>query len=193
MTNFGQLCKDCRNLLILPGRGADEALSRIASFCRAVRDTIEAHHYPVHQQAFGLQPGELGGGLLLSLDLSKAFDTVCRKRLFMGLQRLGVKDSLLCLLKSIYCNTSFCVLNTKVVDGNFKTTRGIRQGCRAAPALWTAQAALILLDIADATDHDWMLDHTTTFCRRLQTFTRWFGLSSTFWACCDIWGRSLIS
>ena len=146
----------------LPGRGADEALSRIASFCRAVRDTIEAHHYPVHQQAFGLQPGELGGGLLLSLDLSKAFDTVCRKRLFMGLQRLGVKDSLLCLLKSIYCNTSFA-FEHKGCRREFQTTRGIRQGCRAAPALWTAQAALILLDIADATDHDWMLDHTTTF------------------------------
>ena len=146
----------------LPGRGAEEALSRIATFCRAVRHKIETHHYPVHQQAFGLHPGELGGGLLLSLDLSKAFDTVCRKRLFAGLQQLGVHDSLLNLLQSIYNSTSFA-FEHKGCQREFRTTRGIRQGCKAAPALWTAQAALLLQDIAAATSQDWMLDNTTTF------------------------------
>ena len=146
----------------LPGRGADEALSRIATFCRAVRTKIEMHHYPVHQQAYGLHPGELGGGLLLSLDLSKAFDTVCRKRLFAGLRRFGVHDSLLGLLQSIYNSTSFA-FEHKGCQREFRTTRGIRQGCKAAPALWTAQAALLLHDIAAATSQDWMLDNTTTF------------------------------
>jgi len=146
----------------LPGRGADEALSRIATFCRAVRAKIEMHHYPVHQQAYGLHPGELGGGLLLSLDLSKAFDTVCRKRLFAGLRRFGVHDSLLGLLQSIYNSTSFA-FEHKGCQREFQTTRGIRQGCKAAPALWTAQAALLLHDIAAATSQDWMLDNTTTF------------------------------
>ena len=43
----------------LPGRGADEALSRIAHFCREVRNVVENYHYPVHQQAYGISTGEL--------------------------------------------------------------------------------------------------------------------------------------
>lgn len=146
----------------LPGRGADEALSRIAHFCREVRNVVENYHYPVHQQAYGISTGELGGGLMLSLDLSKAFDTVCRQRLFQGLQSLGVSESILNLLKSIYQHTSF-TFEHKGCYREFRTTRGIRQGCKAAPALWTAQAALLLHAIADATKHDWMLDNSTTF------------------------------
>ena len=146
----------------LPGRGADEALSRIAHFCREVRNVVENHHYPVRQQAFGIPVDELGGGLLLSLDLSKAFDMVGRRRLFQGLQSLGVSESLLNLLKSIYQQTSFA-FEHKGCTREFRTTRGIRQGCKAAPALWTAQVALLLLEISAATTTDWMLDNSTTY------------------------------
>ena len=57
----------------------------------------------------------------------------------------------------------------------FRTTRGIWQGCKAAPTLWTAQAALLLLDIPNATDHTWMT--SPQFMQMTATSIRWYTLS----------------
>ena len=86
----------------VPGRGCDDALHRIALHCLEVRDCIDTFKFAVHQQSTGTLPGALGGGLLLSLDLSKAFDAVRRSQLFTGLAKLGISSDLLNFLKSLY-------------------------------------------------------------------------------------------
>ena len=146
----------------VPGRGCDDALHRIALHCLEVRDCIDTFKFAVHQQSTGTLPGALGGGLLLSLDLSKAFDAVRRSQLFTGLAKLGISSDLLNFLKSLYSRTSFH-FEYRQCHRDFSTKRGIRQGCKAAPCLWTAQAALILLSIAEQTSTDWMLHCITLF------------------------------
>ena len=146
----------------LQGRGCDDALHRIALHCHEVRTCIDSFKFVIHQKSTGSLPGELGGGLLLSLDLTKAFDAVNRAQLFAGLQQLGISHDLLCFLKSVYCCTSFH-FEYRNCSREFFTKRGIRQGCKAAPCLWTAQAALILLSIAAKTNTEWMLHCATLF------------------------------
>lgn len=146
----------------VPGRGCDDALHRVSSHCREVRGIVDTFKYLVHQQSTGTLPGELGGGLLLSLDLSKAFDAVNRSQLFQGMVDLGVDINLIRFLQSVYHKTSFH-FEHKNCDRAFSTHKGIRQGCKAAPRLWTIQAALILQSIATKTTSHWMLNHSTLF------------------------------
>ena len=75
----------------LPGRGTEEALVRIFNHCADVRTLCNSRRHPLQQLAQGSQPSSLGGGLLVTLDLSKAFDMVPRGRLFRCLSDLGVR------------------------------------------------------------------------------------------------------
>ena len=91
----------------VPGRGCDDALHRVSSHCREVRAIVDTFKFPIHQQSTGLLPGDLGGGLLLSLDISKAFDAVNREQLYKGMADLGVHPNLIMFLQSTYNSTSF--------------------------------------------------------------------------------------
>ena len=146
----------------LNDRSCEDALHRVSAHCVAVRATIQQFQNPLHKRAAGLPLDLLGGGITLSLDLSKAFDSVNRKQLFDGLLQLGVSSELIHLLAAIYEKTSFqfCHRNE---HRSFPTHRGIRQGCKAAPALWACFAVGILQCISDCTSLEWVLEHLTQY------------------------------
>ena len=79
----------------LPGRSTEDALARIFRHCDVVRNLCNSQRYPLQQFARGQHPGHLTGGLLVTLDLSKAFDMVPRGRLFKCLADLGVPTVLI--------------------------------------------------------------------------------------------------
>eukprot|EP00435_Cladocopium_sp_Y103_P018388 s1539_g4.t1 len=146
----------------LPGRGTEDALHRIATCCREVRDLLDSQKFVIHNRASDNEQYNLVGGIMLSLDLSQAFDVVDRPALYAGLASLGVSDSLLSFLKSVYSCTSY-KFDHRGHQREFPTTRGIRQGCRAAPALWATQAALLLQQFMAVTSESWVLDHSTIY------------------------------
>ena len=96
----------------LQSRGTDAALLRLATHCRQVRDMINQYRFPIHHL-----PGEVGGGLTVSLDLSKAFDMVGCAQLLEGLKNLHISSELLHFLSNIYQSTSFQFL----AQGRIKT------------------------------------------------------------------------
>ena len=116
----------------VPGRGCNEALHGLTLRCTAVRTQIDMYKFHIHQSACGQVPGDLGGGLLLSLGLSKAFDSVDRAQLFTGLVDCGVSNDLMNFLKAVCTSTSFH-FEHRGCWKTFKATRGIRQGCKAPP------------------------------------------------------------
>ena len=119
----------------LPRRGCSDAIGRLMTHLREVRTRFTELQYPVHRAASGAQQPELYGGLILSLDLSKAFDQVDRARLFQGLSEMQVSSDLIALLRNIYHSTGFDFVH----KGEFRhvsTFKGIRQGCKCAPILW---------------------------------------------------------
>ena len=79
----------------LPRRGAEDALNRLRNHCDLVRRYISRNRFQIHQQATGTTHYAVTGGLLLSLDLQRAFDTVLRSKLIAALRALNVDDSLI--------------------------------------------------------------------------------------------------
>ena len=130
------------------GRGTDDAIHRLANHCRLVRQKVSALSYPIHRQQQGLELPALQGGMTLCLDLTRAFDMVDRTRLFAGLVSLGVTDDIIGLLKCVY-NTTAYEFEHRGMQRSIKTFRGIRQGCRAAPCLWTVFISVLMLDLAN--------------------------------------------
>ena len=146
----------------LPGRGTEEALIRVFRHCDTVRNLCNSHRFPLHQSAQGLNPGPLEGGLLVTMDLSKAFDMVHRGRLFRCLSNLGVPDHLLDFLNAIYHETSY-TFQHRGQTRCLSTSRGIRQGCKAAPTLWAAYVTGILLECGQTIDAQWLYDCITMY------------------------------
>lgn len=143
-------------------RGCAEAILRVQNHCQQVR-TLKFHHqYRIHQQAHGLQMSSLQGGLLISLDLTRAFDSVERSDMIRALQYFGVSSDLIAFVCHIYRDTSFS-FEHKGHEQRFGTSRGIRQGCKSAPMLWALYVAWILCQYGELTTRQWMLTNNTVY------------------------------
>ena len=75
--------------------------------------------------------------------MSKAFDNVSRSRLYASLARLNVDPQLISFLIAMYSNSEF-VFTHRQHTRVFRTRKGIRQGCKAAPMLWACYLGDIL-------------------------------------------------
>ena len=155
LNEIGTELKRWPQFAYLDQRGTDDALQRLAAHCTEVRDIVDTFKFQVHQTAQGNLPGVLGGGATLSLDLSKAFDMVDREQLVQSLVSLGVSSDLIHLIQCVYSQTSF-EFQHKGETRDFGTHRGIRQGCRAAPSLWTVFSVSVLAAIANNTTPEWV-------------------------------------
>ena len=143
-------------------RGGDDALHRIVLHCNHVRQLCDSQKYLRHSMAQGRAHHAVCGGALLSLDLSKAFDNVNRIKLMACLQQLQISDDLISFLQTVYSHTSY-QFEHKGESRCFATSRGIRQGCKAAPGLWLTFTALLLEEISNRTTRSWMKDCLTLF------------------------------
>ena len=143
-------------------RGTEDAIHRVALHCSDVRSKLKSIGYPVHRMQQGEPLPALKGGVSRSLDLTRAFDTVDRAKLFQGLTMLGVNPNLVLLIQKIYQQTSY-EFEHRGVHRSFLTYKGIRQGCMAAPCLWSAFAAILLLQATEALTWTFVINFITTF------------------------------
>ena len=146
----------------LCGRGCSEAIMRLTQHCNAVKQQMDTLKYPLHVLAQDGTMPQLVGGITMSLDLSRAFDTVDRDTLLISLQQLGTSSSLLELLHSIYHKTT-CDFWHRGEHRTFCPDIGIRQGCKCAPYLWTAFTASLLHQVAARVNWSWVLRCLTLF------------------------------
>ena len=157
-----------RKLCALPqfaymkNRSCLDAITRILTHIDVVQHQMHMVQYKHHQAAVGsAQPG-LWGGLIISLDLSQAFDQVPRHLLFQALEDFGISHDIRMLLQSIYSSTTF-KFSHRGIQKEFKTTKGIRQGCKAAPCLWNIFLGKLLYELMELTSSDWVRQHHTIF------------------------------
>ena len=75
-------------------------------------------------------------GLVVSLDYSKAFDTVSKISILKTLEKFNFGPVFLSYIKTILNNTEASIKNAGWLSEWFKTNRGVRQGCCVSPLLF---------------------------------------------------------
>ena len=87
-----------------------------------------------------------GRALVLALDWRKAFDSISPDRLFWALQRFGVSESMLAVVKDIYKSRVFKVADSGVESGEHPQKAGISQGCPLSPFLFGIVMTVLMSD-----------------------------------------------
>ena len=89
---------------------------------------------------------ELEGCIILSIDLSKAFDMVDKGQLEISLRKAGATAQLTAAILKLHATAQYHVTSGAQTSG-IRTKRGIRQGCRLAPTLWSILSSQLLKDM----------------------------------------------
>ena len=145
----------------LPGRSTNDAIRRVLSHCEQFRTCANMLQHRIHRQALGVEQ-QLMGGLIMSLDLSRAFDTVPRQKLFSALQSVGITDDLVCLLRHVY-DCTVRTFNYKGTQRSYRARKGIRQGCSAAPTLWALYTVAFFQQLSGILPPQWVREMITLF------------------------------
>ena len=74
---------------------------------------------------------------LTFLDFKKAFDTVWREGLLFAIKQLGIKGSLLNIIKGLYTDVKCRVLFNDLKTELFTVNEGVKQGCPLSPLLFS--------------------------------------------------------
>ena len=120
-----------------PGMDTNNAILRAVCHCRAVRQLPRQAIRNRTSRIMGALPPELHGGLLISLDMYKAFDSVPRKELFMAMLEANVEGNMARLIMQVHLQTIRRVRHAGQ-EGSCGMSRGLRQGCPIAPILYAA-------------------------------------------------------
>ena len=75
------------------GKSIDSAILRVVRHCREIRSRLQAGALSVHARAAGAQPSNCYGGIMLGIDLSRAFDNLTRDVLQHSLVHARVDGS----------------------------------------------------------------------------------------------------
>jgi len=70
------------------------------------------------------------------IDLKKAYDSVPRAKLWKAMKELNIPQQLIIAVKNMYKNNVVAVKVGNKIGNNFKTTKGLLQGCSTSPTLF---------------------------------------------------------
>ncbi len=70
------------------------------------------------------------------MDLSKAFDTISRPKLWDRLDSMGIRGRRLAALQAYYSNVQECVKSCDGLSDRFISNIGVKQGCPLSPTLF---------------------------------------------------------
>ena len=115
-----------------PHKAFDDAICRVASHCSRVRARIKKGVLSVHDKREGKVESQCYGGIMLSLDLSRAFDELPRAVLLRTLEYAGTPPELCAAIISVHEACQYTVHH----GGKEGMAKGVRQGCTLAPLLF---------------------------------------------------------
>ena len=98
-------------ICVPPGRSTLDALCRVTQHCKLVKANIETNRHKVHLESQGRPPSQCCGGVMIFLDLARAFDMLARDRLFQALANLNLPPDYQTLLQAWRANTEYVVVH----------------------------------------------------------------------------------
>ena len=91
-------------------------------------------------------------GLLVSLDIEKAFDSVELPFLFKALASFGIPEECQQMIEVLYANSTSCVINNGYTTKYFSLERGVRQGDPLSPYLFILAIEVLAIAIRKNTE-----------------------------------------
>ena len=78
------------------------------------------------------------------IDHAKTFDSVDPNKLWKILQKKGIPDHLICLLRNLYASQEETVRTGHGTTASFQIGKGVHQGCILSPCLFNLYAEYIM-------------------------------------------------
>ena len=123
-----------------------DAITRAGNHCHEVRRLLESASTSQTAKILGAAQPTLIGGLMMSIDLAKAFDSLSHGETHASLAATGMPEYLVNVQVHIHARSI-----SEVAHGDFRSDvemgQGLRQGCPVAPlvyAAWTSRLCSIL-------------------------------------------------
>ena len=121
----------------IPGRGIADAQLRVIGHARRVRAMLRSRAPDRFRTPGGRQgKPDLIGGFTFSLELSQAFDKTSREALLRSLITYGAAPEDVELVASLHRDAQYNLKYGRSQD-TVTSTRGIKQGCKLAPSLFS--------------------------------------------------------
>ena len=139
----------------LPQRGTTECLLRVSQHCQQIRQLCR-------DRQTDNSPHGLFGGMQVSLDMEKAFDTVRRDLVLHALNQINLPPDVLHMIQTWLAPHKYHIPFKSLV-GTIDASRGIKQGSTDAPILWTLCMYLIMQELLQRYSHAWLHDHLIVY------------------------------
>ena len=143
----------------LPQRGTSDCLLTIFNHIRNVRSSVQQHCKRSGRQS---RAKDLEGGLMITLDLAKAFDSVSRTHVSASVRMLELEPELEQLLLMFLAEGSY-EISHKGHHGVISCSKGIKQGSKEAPYEWCLASILLLSTIAKVKGLSWVQEHVVVY------------------------------
>ena len=146
-------------------RGTTEAIARIVHHCNAVRATLREQALDLHAKHAGVKKCECVGGAMLSVDFSRAFDSLPRNVMADMLVWADVPCDLRVAIVQWHETGSYRLGDRKDATQqlDIPASQGVKQGCMLAPTLWVLYTCYVFARLDQAMQDGWAAAHVTAF------------------------------
>ena len=119
----------------LTGRSTMDAIDRAMLHMWQTQNRT-GRQYTLHHRRAGVKQQALLGSVTLSVDLSKAFDSIARDHIRSSLEWAGIPGAVVDVILGMH-HAMTLQYSTSSHSARTATGKGVRQGCRLAPILWS--------------------------------------------------------
>ncbi|CAE7590378.1 Pol [Symbiodinium sp. CCMP2456] len=136
------------------GASTADPILRGSSHCSSVRKALALCSTDLTSKILAKAQPQLCGGLMLSLDLHKAFDSLAFSEMYLALIETNMPEPLASLIMHIHCKTKLIIRH----GGTSMTVamkRGLRQGCPVAPMIYAAWTCRVCRLVNEALGKNW--------------------------------------
>ena len=120
----------------LPGRSTHDALLSVCAHMSQVRGLIQAHGSTLPQRFLGTKRPRMLGGVSISLDVKKAFDSLSHSFLQESMMDAEFTQPEIDLILHLHSQACLQIGQPGQTSDVYLGT-GVRQGCSLSPLLWT--------------------------------------------------------
>ncbi|CAE7356314.1 unnamed protein product, partial [Symbiodinium sp. CCMP2592] len=142
----------------LPRRGVPQALMRAFQHLHQAREVVAQQRLTLQQRHAGQRRQQLAGAITVSLDLSKAFDSLEPEFMHKALEMSCLPPEVCRLIENWHHGIIYHIEHEQC-RAQINCNRGIRQGCAISPRVWSLFTILIMSEMGP----EWSQRHSTWF------------------------------